>query len=443
MSTVCGIPEQKLRVVAPDVGGGFGGKLNVYAEEAIALAVARRLGRPVKWTASRGEDYQATTHGRDMIQDVEIAANRDGRVLGLKVDPHRRHGGLPSDPHPSRAAARPVRLSRHLQVRRLRLLLPGCLHHQDPDGLLPRRRPPGGDVRHRADHGRAGRRARHGLAGAATAELDHHARVPVHDDRRADLRQRRLRGGHRPRHRAVRLRRAAARTGGAAPARRPRCSLASVSPHIPRWAAWHLPAGWASMATPPAAGRRPACACCPPEGSKPWSAPRRTAKAMSPRSARSSPTRLGVSFDDVDVLHGDTDVAPWGLDTYGSRSLVVGGTAALQAARKVVDKARVIAAHLLEASPDDLEFADGRFSVRGDPEAARPSRRSPSRPSQRTTCQRGADPVLLAEATFDPETFSYPARHSSVRGRGRYPDRAGDGTVATSRSTTWGRRSTR
>jgi aerobic carbon-monoxide dehydrogenase large subunit len=86
MSSVCGIGEQKLRVIAPDVGGGFGGKLNVYAEEAIALAVARRLGRPVKWTATRSEDYQATTHGRDMIQDVEIAAARDGRVLRLKVD---------------------------------------------------------------------------------------------------------------------------------------------------------------------------------------------------------------------------------------------------------------------------------------------------------------------------------------------------------------------
>jgi len=74
MSSVCGIGEQKLRVIAPDVGGGFGGKLNVYAEEAIALAAARRLGRPVKWTATRSEDYLATTHGRDMVQDVEIAA---------------------------------------------------------------------------------------------------------------------------------------------------------------------------------------------------------------------------------------------------------------------------------------------------------------------------------------------------------------------------------
>ena len=73
-----------------------------------------------------------------------------------------------------------------------------------------------------------------------------------------------------------------------------------------------------------------------------------------------------------------------------------------------MDKARVIAAHLLEASPDDLGFADGRFSVRGDPGAARPFRRSRSRRSPRTTCRREADPVLLAEATFDPENFSYP-----------------------------------
>ena len=81
------------------------------------------------------------------------------------------------------------------------------------------------------------------------------------------------------------------------------------------------------------------------------------------RSARSSPTRSGSSFDDVDVLHGDTDIAAWGLDTYGSRSLVGWRRRrSLQAARKVVDKARAIAAHLLEASPDDLEFADGRFS---------------------------------------------------------------------------------
>ena len=80
LALTTGIPEHKLRVVAPDVGGGFGAKLNVYAEEVLALVVARRLGRPVKWTESRSENYQATTHGRDQVQDIEIAARKDGTL---------------------------------------------------------------------------------------------------------------------------------------------------------------------------------------------------------------------------------------------------------------------------------------------------------------------------------------------------------------------------
>jgi carbon-monoxide dehydrogenase large subunit len=81
-----GVPEHQIRVIAPDVGGGFGSKLDIYAEEVIAFVVARKLGKPVKWTESRSENYQATIHGRDVIQDVELTATRDGRVLGLKVD---------------------------------------------------------------------------------------------------------------------------------------------------------------------------------------------------------------------------------------------------------------------------------------------------------------------------------------------------------------------
>jgi len=86
LAMVTGTPEQKLRVVAPDVGGGFGSKLNVYAEEVLALVIARRLGRPIKWTESRSEGYQATIHGRDQIQDIELAATKDGTLLGLKVE---------------------------------------------------------------------------------------------------------------------------------------------------------------------------------------------------------------------------------------------------------------------------------------------------------------------------------------------------------------------
>jgi CO/xanthine dehydrogenase Mo-binding subunit len=86
LALITGTPGHKLRVVAPDVGGGFGSKLNVYAEEVLCLQIARKLGRPIKWTETRSEGYQATIHGREMIQDIKIAADRDGRLRGLHVD---------------------------------------------------------------------------------------------------------------------------------------------------------------------------------------------------------------------------------------------------------------------------------------------------------------------------------------------------------------------
>jgi len=85
LSVLVGVPEAKLRVIAPDVGGGFGSKLNVYAEEALALAVARRLERPVKWTETRSEGYLATIHGRDQIQEIELAATTEGKITAVRV----------------------------------------------------------------------------------------------------------------------------------------------------------------------------------------------------------------------------------------------------------------------------------------------------------------------------------------------------------------------
>jgi carbon-monoxide dehydrogenase large subunit len=117
--------------------------------------------------------------------------------------------------------------------------------------------------------------------------------------------------------------------------------------------------------------------------------------------------RLGVPFDDVEVLHGDTQISPRGLDTYGSRSLVVGGEALVRAADKVLDKAKVIAAHMLEASADDLEFKGGRFEVKGTDKgvgigdiaaAAFTGHDLPD----------GIEPRLDSDATYDPANFSYP-----------------------------------
>ena len=85
LSMTVGIPETKLRVIAPEVGGGFGSKLNVYAEEAIAVAVARRLGKPVKWIEERSENYVATIHGRGVLQEMELAATEEGKVTAVRA----------------------------------------------------------------------------------------------------------------------------------------------------------------------------------------------------------------------------------------------------------------------------------------------------------------------------------------------------------------------
>ena len=407
MSSVCGIPEQKLRVVAPDVGGGFGGKLNVYAEEAIALAVARRLGRPVKWIATRGEDYQATTHGRDMIQDVEIAAARDGRVLGLKV-------ALTSD------------MGAYLQLLTPavpllgRYVYPGVYKFEAHDffcqGVFTTKTPTDsyrGAGRPEATF--AVERIMDELAaelGMDPLELRRrnwisHAEFPyttitglTYDSgnyEAATARAVELFGydGLRREQAERRQRRDPVQLGIGVSVY---TEMGGLAPS--RWLGQqgYSVGGWetASVRLLPT-GRVEAVVGTSPHG-----------QGHVTTFSQIIADTVGVAFDDVDVLHGDTDVAAWGLDTYGSRSAVVGGSAVLAAAQKVVDKARLIAAHMLEASPDDLEFADGRFSVRGDPEATRTIADVAFAAFAAHDLPAGADPVLLAEATVDPEAFSYP-----------------------------------
>jgi carbon-monoxide dehydrogenase large subunit len=117
---------------------------------------------------------------------------------------------------------------------------------------------------------------------------------------------------------------------------------------------------------------------------------------------------LGVAFEDVEVLHGDTRTSHKGLDTYGSRSLAVGGVALVEACRKVRDKARVVAAHMLECSPDDLEFTGGAFRVKGTPEAAKTIADAAFAVFAAHDLPDGVEATLDADATFDPQTFSFP-----------------------------------
>ncbi|MGW6455774.1 xanthine dehydrogenase family protein molybdopterin-binding subunit [Streptomyces sp. NPDC055078] len=407
LSMVTAIPEHRLRVIAPDVGGGFGSKLQVYGEEALALAVARRLRRPVKWTESRSEGYQATHHGRGQLQDVEIAATRDGDLLGLRVDLLADMGAYlmlitpgtpllgafmypgiykmnayaftctgvfttrtPTDAY--RGAGRPeatFAIERTMDELAAELAL-------DPMELRRRNW-----IRHDDfPYTSAG-----GLtydSGNYEAATDRALALFGYDELRAEQRVRERRGD------PVRL-------GIGISTYTEMCGLApSRILRDLRYAAggWEaasirmLPTGTVEVTTGTSPHGQGHATC--------WS--------------QIASDVLGVPFEDIEVVHGDTKAVPQGMDTYGSRSLAVGGVAVHHAARKVVAKARRVAAHLLEADEADLEFSGGTFTVRGSPEATKTIQEVAFEVFSSHDLPDGMEPTINAEHLVDPENFSFP-----------------------------------
>ncbi|MYX41850.1 molybdopterin-dependent oxidoreductase [Streptomyces sp. SID89] len=407
LSVVCGVPEQKLRVVAPDVGGGFGSKLQVYGEEAVALAVARRLGRPVKWTESRSEGYLATHHGRGMIQDVRIAATREGRLLGLKVDLLADMGAYLMLVTPGIPILGAFMYPAIYKMDSYEFACTGVFTTRTPtDAYRGAGRPEATFAIERImdelaaelglDPVEVRRRnwIRHeefpytsiaGLtydSGNYEAATDKALALFGYDALRAEQRERNERGD------AVRLGIGVStytEMCGLAPSR----VLRDLRYSAGGWEAASirmLPTGKVEVVTGTSPHGQGHVTC--------WS--------------QIAADVLGVPFEDVEVVHGDTLVAPQGMDTYGSRSLVVGGAAVHRAAEKVVDRARKVAAHLLEASEDDLEFKGGVFSVKGSPEARRTIQEVAFATFTSHDVPDGMEPTLNAGHVLDPENFSYP-----------------------------------
>ncbi len=213
LAATTGVPESKIRVIAPDVGGGFGGKLQATPEEWIAWAVARRLSKPGKYTETRCESLVAAHHGRDQWQRLTLAADKDGTVTGLKVDLLADLGAYVAIVGGGVPVLGAFMFNSIYKFPAYQLRLPDGAHQQDMDRRLPRRRPAGGDVRHRADDGRARRRGGGRPPRDPGEELDQARGVPLHHGRGADLRLRQLRGRHRAGQGDVRVRRAAGRAG--------------------------------------------------------------------------------------------------------------------------------------------------------------------------------------------------------------------------------------
>jgi carbon-monoxide dehydrogenase large subunit len=407
MAIVTGVPEHKIRVVAPSVGGGFGSKLNIYAEEAICLALAQRTGRAVRWNEERGENAQATIHGRGMIQDIELAADADGRVTAVRVN-------LLAD------------MGAYLQLVTPGIPLLGAfLYHGVYDvanysfsctSVFTNRTPTDayrGAGRPEATY--AIERAMDALAtqmGIDPAELRRRNYIRkeqfpydspaglVFDsgDYEAALDQALDRSGYTSLRAEQQARRAEGSSKllgigistfvemcGLAPSR----VLASLRYAGGGWESAVvrvLPTGKVQVVT----------------GSAPHGQAHETCWSMIAADV------LQVPMDDIEVLHSDTAIAPHGLDTYGSRSLAVGGTAIHLASERVVDKARAIAAHQLECAEADLEYVGGEFRVKGTPARTLPIQAIAFEAFSAHNLPDGMEPTLEANTVWDPPNFTFP-----------------------------------
>ena len=403
-----GIPEHQVRVVAPSVGGGFGSKLNVYAEELLCVALSRKHKLPVRWVEERTENSQATIHGRGQVQYVELAADEQGKLMAVRVRIIGDMGAYlqlvtpgvpilgaflyagvydipkaydfsctsvfttltPTDAY--RGAGRPeatyaIECAMDALAREMNI---------DPFELRKRNFIQKEQFPYTAFSGLTYDSGDHLLAADKAAGIADYAGIRAKQAKQNVPGAKKLLGIGMSSYFEM---------CGLAPSR----VLASLNYGAGGWEAATvrvLPTAKVQVVT----------------GTSPHGQGHETSWAMI------ASEKLGIPPEDIDVLHSDTAIAPLGLDTYGSRSLPVGGVAVAGACDKVIDKAKLIAAHQLECSADDLEFAGGIFSVKGSPDRAVPIAALAFAAFTAHNLPDGLEPNLEAQYTYDPPNFSWP-----------------------------------
>ena len=404
LAMVTGISESKLRVIAPEVGGGFGSKLNVYAEEALALVLARRLGRPVKWIEERSENYLATIHGRDVVQEIELAATAEGKVTAVRVNLTAAMGAYLQLVTPGIPILGAYIYSGAYDMQAYALDCVGVFTHTTPtDAYRGAGRPEATYAIERAMDALARQLGKDpvdlrrlnfikefpatiasGLtidSGDFEGSLDRALELLGYEARRQEQAERRERGDRK-------------QLGIGFSTYVEMCGLA---PSRVLYSLKYVAGGWdaATIRCLPT-GKVQAIIGTSPHG-----------QSHVTTFSQIVAERLGVPFEDVEVLHGDTYVSPLGMDTYGSRSLAVGGVALYHATERVIQKARTIAAHQIEASEDDLEFANGRFTVRGTDRSVTIGETAFSAWTGHNLPD-GVEPGLEGHYVYDPPNFSWP-----------------------------------
>jgi aerobic carbon-monoxide dehydrogenase large subunit len=408
LAVMLGIAEDRIRVIAPDVGGAFGTKLNVYGEEALVMWLARKLNRPVRWTETRSENMATTIHGRDQIDYVKLGAKRDGTLTAIHTRVLQDCGAyfqlltpyipcftafVMSGPYripnvktditgvftnkfatdATRGAGRPEathlievmmdQLAAELDIDRLELRRKNFIPKEDFPAEVPI-----GVIYDSGDY--------HGTLDKLLGHVDL-------DEFRREQAELREKGVHRGIGFSTYV-----EICGLAPSR-------AVGP-----SALGLQAAFYESAV---VRVHPSGAVTVFSGASPHG------QGLDTSLAQITADRIGAAPEQVEVVHGDTSSGPWGWGTYGSRSLSVGGEAVARAALKVQDKAKRICASMWEAAPEDIELSGDKFQVRGSPDKsmtlAEVAGAAYIPPEELST---DIEPGLEETSFYDPENFVWP-----------------------------------
>ncbi|HEY2636945.1 MAG TPA: aerobic carbon-monoxide dehydrogenase large subunit, partial [Solirubrobacteraceae bacterium] len=408
-----GLPEHRIRVVSPDVGGGFGNKVPVYPGYLCTVVAALTTGRPVKWVEDRSENLVSTGFARDYAMTGRIAATREGRILGIGVEVVADHGAFNATAQPSRYPAGFFSVfTGSYDVEAAHCAVRGVYTNKAPGGvayacsfriaeavylverlvdclaaelgadpaelrlanlLRPEQFPYESKTGWVYDSGEYATALGKALDIAGYAEL----RAEQAAKRRAH---------------------AEGRSGGKLMG----IGLGFFTEAVGAGPRKHMDMMGLGM-------NDGATLRIHPTGKAQLGISVQTqGQGHETTFAQIVAHELGIPPEDVDVVHGDTDATPYGLGTYGSRSTPVSGAATAIAARKVRERARIVAAAMLEVSPDDLEWTAGRWSVKGDPEQGATIQDIAMAARGPIELPPGVEAGLDAEAVYDPPNLTFP-----------------------------------
>ncbi|OUC09819.1 carbon monoxide dehydrogenase, partial [Litorilinea aerophila] len=401
-----GLPEHKIRVIAPEVGGGFGSKIHHYPDEAIVSWCSMQLGRPVKWTATRSETYLTDAHGRDHVTTAEMALDENGKILGLRVETYAAMGAYLS----TFAPAVPTYLygtllSGEYDIPAIHCHVIGTFTTTAPvDAYRGAGRPEATYVVERL--------------------MDQAARVTGLDP--VEIRRRNFVSPDKfPFQTQVALQ----YDSGNYPAalekalsiidydkfRQEQAALRQQGRYLGIGFSCYIEAcGLAPSQVVGSLGAQAgqwesAVVRVLPTGKvMVYSGSSGHGQGHKTTFAQIVASELGVPYEDVEIIEGDTAQIPHGWGTYGSRSAAVGGSAIAVGARKVVEKARKIAAHLLEAAEEDLAFENGKFYVKGSPDQAKTIQEVALQAYLAHNLPKGIEPALESTTFYDPSNFTFP-----------------------------------